>query len=162
MINRNPFGPYIIDELILHWLRKCSLVTYYCLSHLAEGKGRWMWLTSFFKGQLASLSSAEHTKQMFQKHGQSIAFELSVTRGFRLMLAPLVEPVILPSLSKYLSQHLASDIMIYPPLSLCIYPSFSSPLECQLFRSQDCVLFSFCFHSTWYSLWKWVGSINVC
>ena len=35
-----------------------------------------------------SLSAAEHTKQIFQKHGQSMAFELSVTHGLLLMLAP--------------------------------------------------------------------------
>lgn len=99
-----------------------------------------MWLTlQFFRDQLGSLPSISHTKQMFQRHGQSMAFELSVIHGLLLMLASSAEPVIPPSLSKSLSEHLACDIMIYLSTSL------SSLWECQLFQNQDCILFSFLF-----------------
>lgn len=60
-----------------------------------------------------------------------MAFELSVTCGLLLMLAPSAEPVIPPRLSKSQVQDPACDIMMYLSTGL------SSSLEFQLFQSQD-------------------------
>lgn len=145
----------MIDDLILHWLRKLLWLFTTAFHTLQKEKlDECDWL-QFFRGQSAYHLLHTQSWRMFQQHGQSMAFELSVAHGLLFMLVPSAEPVIPPSLSKSQVQHPACDTMIY------LSTGFSSPLECQLFRSQDCILFSVCFHSAWYNLLKWIRSINV-
>lgn len=111
------------------------------------------WLHSFW--ETISPPSIAHRKAdipaAWTKHGLSVvcgAWSPFDAGSFsRTSHSTQFSQVSLPASSTY--------IMIFLSTGL------SSPLQCQLFQSQGYVLFYFCFHSSWYSLWKVLRNINV-